>query len=512
MPSLSVTPGTLLCGLALLFFVGWHVYRRKKLPLPPGPKGYPVIGNLFDVPTENIWLVYSTWQKTFGDMIFMTVLGKSVLILSSLQTAADLLEKRSNIYSGRISPPFGGQMVGHDRAFAASEGEVHREARKLTHRALNSVAVKQWHWQQEAEAHKTLTKLLQSPNDFVNLFHLNSASSIMRVVYGYEIGSESDPVLRHANMVLKDFSQMMLLGKWMVDVLPFLKYVPVWAPGAGFKRIANRLRVELDKFYSDPFNLVKQRMAEGTAEPCITAQLLETTEQETDEARIQNTVGTLYFGGVDTTPSALTSFVLAMTLYPEVQKKAQDELDHIVGKERLPTFVDQPSLPYMNALIKEVLRWAPVAPLGLVHRLIKEDEYNGYRIPKDTIIFANIWHMGRDVATYGLDADIFRPERFLGLDPAPRGFRTSNTHEFGSPAFGFGRRVCPGEHFAFASLFLNCSKVLATMDISPFLGADGKPVLPAVEYESGIVAHPKPFKCKITPRSSKAVELINGAA
>jgi len=145
------------------------------------------------------------------------------------------------------------------------------------------------------------------------------------------------------------------------------------------------------------------------------------------------------------------------------------------------------------------------------HRLVKEDEYNGYRIPKDTLVLTNIWHMSRDASACGADVDSFRPERFLGLDPAPRGFSTANTQEFGSPIFGFGRRVCPGEHLAFPSLFILCSNILATMHISPVSDHEGRPILPEVQYTNGVVAHPKPFQCDITPRSAKAVDLINCA-
>ena len=80
-----------------------------------------------------------------------------------------------------------------------------------------------------------------------------------------------------------------------------------------------------------------------------------------------------------------------MTIHPEAQHRAQEELDHVVGRERLPDFSDQESLPYINALLKEVLRWFPILPLGVPHLATCEDEYQGLRIPKDTVIFPNIW-------------------------------------------------------------------------------------------------------------------------
>ena len=85
------------------------------------------------------------------------------------------------------------------------------------------------------------------------------------------------------------------------------------------------------------------------------------------------------------------AFFLAMALYPEVQKKAQQELDAVVGTEgRLPDFSDQPSLPYITAIVKELLRWHPAVPMGVPYRVLADDEYNGYYIPKGSIILPNM--------------------------------------------------------------------------------------------------------------------------
>jgi cytochrome P450 len=80
-----------------------------------------------------------------------------------------------------------------------------------------------------------------------------------------------------------------------------------------------------------------------------------------------------------------------MSLHPDVQKRAQEEVDRVVGTDRLPTFDDLSQLHYVNAVIKEVLRWAPVAPLGLQHRVLQDDVYEGYLIPKGVTVVANIW-------------------------------------------------------------------------------------------------------------------------
>lgn len=80
-----------------------------------------------------------------------------------------------------------------------------------------------------------------------------------------------------------------------------------------------------------------------------------------------------------------------MTLYPDVQKKAQAEIDEVVGTGRLPGFEDRENLPYTNALVKESLRWHPVGPMGLPHVSTEDDMYEGYFIPKGSLLLANIW-------------------------------------------------------------------------------------------------------------------------
>lgn len=99
------------------------------------------------------------------------------------------------------------------------------------------------------------------------------------------------------------------------------------------------------------------------------------------------------------TPSSMTAFILAMLLRPEVQARAQRELDTVLGPSwtRLPTFADRARLPYIQAIVLEVLRWNPAVPLGLAHRLTQDDVYRGWVIRKGTVVWANIWYVPRDV-------------------------------------------------------------------------------------------------------------------
>jgi cytochrome P450 len=163
--------------------------------------------------------------------------------------------------------------------------------------------------------------------------------------------------------------------------------------------------------------------------------------------------------GSETTSTTLMWWMLAMIAFPEAQSKAQAELDSVVGRARLPTFADAPRLPYVSAIIKEVLRWRPVAPLGVPHEAIEDDWYEGMFIPKGATCVANVWQCNHDRAVFGDDADEFRPERHLDdkgkLIPGP-----AETNKEGHVSFGFGRRICVGKHLANESLFIHTARIL----------------------------------------------------
>ena len=167
-------------------------------------------------------------------------------------------------------------------------------------------------------------------------------------------------------------------------------------------------------------------------------------------------------------------WVLAMIARPEIQKRAQDQLDLVVGRFRPPTFADAPNLPYIQALVKETLRWRPALPL-IAHSTTQDDWYEGMFIPKHTVCLANVWQCNHDPAYYGDDAASFNPERFLDehgkLIPGP-----VETREDGHSTFGFGRRACVGKHAANDALFMSMATVLWAMRLECPRDESGKEV------------------------------------
>jgi len=194
-----------------------------------------------------------------------------------------------------------------------------------------------------------------------------------------------------------------------------------------------------------------------------------------------------------------------MVCYPEVQKKAQAELDEVLNG-RLPEHSDLPSLPYLSALVKEIYRWKPVIPLGVPHQSTSDDLYNDYHIPANSIVIANQWAMLNDEQVYP-EPHEFKPERFLKNGKLDRSVRDPM-----DIAFGFGRRICPGKHIGHSTLTLTAASVLSTFDLIRKMDENGREIEPKKEYTRLAVRQPLDFPCVIKPRSRYTVELIRSSS
>ncbi|KAH7344752.1 cytochrome P450 [Rhizoctonia solani] len=171
---------------------------------------------------------------------------------------------------------------------------------------------------------------------------------------------------------------------------------------------------------------------------------------------------------------SLVNLVAAIVTHPDVQTKAQQELDDVLGPETLPTAADRERLPYIQNLFRETLRWRPVLPIGVPYVCWQDDVYRKYDIRKGTVVIGNQWAMSRDERFYK-DPDVFNPDRYLDASVPVM------------PAFGWGRRKCPGMHFAESSLFVTIASLLATFTFLRKKDLGGKEIMPNIESEANVV-------------------------
>ncbi|KAG2151900.1 cytochrome P450 [Suillus cothurnatus] len=500
---LTNVTGLDLCLACVGVYLLKQLFKKKNPPYPPGPPGWPLIGNLLDMPHIKPWLTFTEWGKKYGHISHIEVLGQHIVVLNSVETAMDMLDNKSAMYSERPILPVGGELIGWKNVMTLLPyGDHLRRHRKNFHSVIGTrAAVGIYSQVEEVETRRFLKRVFTKPDELLAHVRHTAGAVILRISHGYEVKENNDPFIDLADRALDQWSRATAPGAFIADVVPFLVKVPEWFPGAGFKRLAREWHDTLKEMVDAPYNFVVDQMAAGIAPESFTSNLLGASPLSAeDEHIIKWSAATLYAGASDTTVATINSFFLAMTLFPDVQKKAQAEIDAVLGPDRLPSFADQDSLPYIEALVKEALRWHAVIPTGFPHCVSEDDIHDGYYIPKGSVIVPNIWFMFNDPERYANPSE-FNPERFLG-----NGGKKPET-EPRTICFGFGRRICPGIHLAEASAWLSIAMSLAVFDISKVV-ENGIEITPEVDPSSGTISHPKPFKCSIKPRSSKAVALI----
>ncbi|KAH6606234.1 hypothetical protein Trco_005387 [Trichoderma cornu-damae] len=488
MSSLAVAPG-------ILFLIGillYHLFFREKpgirLPLPPGPDPLPILGNIRDGPPPGVpdyqhWL---SFKDKYGPISSMTVLGQTAIIIHDKEAITELLEKTSLRTSARPKFKFS-TMCGFGQYVTLLQyNDQYRLYRKLIHQQIGTKSLaSQYADIQDVESKR------------------EAAAMILKLTYGYTIElHQPDPLVKLIEQVMAYFSEATIPLSWLVDLFPALEHLPDWCPGTGFKRFARECKTIVDASADIPFNFVEKQMEKSTYQPSYTSKLIQVfkndgkmAKEETAQA-IKWTAAVLFAGGSDTTVSTLMAFVLAMVLNPDVQRKAQEEIDRVIGSHRLPAAGDQDKLPYINGIVKESLRYFPITPMGVAHETDEEITFRGYRIPKGSYILPCVWWYLNDPKTYP-EPSRFVPERFL----APR------NEPDPEDAFGYGRRVCLGRYIAQETLFLTISRTLAAFTIGKAMQG-GKPVDVECKHSTGLLDHPVEFPYSIVPRNEEYAEMI----
>ncbi|KAH7320407.1 cytochrome P450, partial [Rhizoctonia solani] len=413
----------------------WIRLKQTKChsPLPPSPKSDPLIGNLrtmmniVDEPRA-----YRDWGLKFGnregDIISITLPGRIIIILNSQEAIDELLVKRSSIYSDRPYIP----MISSERLFQ----------RKMMHEVLQKSANEERWPLIERDSRLALQRIMANPSNF------------------------SQELRRQWRLPLKGLSK-----QWWFRL-----------PGAAWKAKANTWRKQKDYMIQVLFEWAKNKMSTGQeAHSMLSGWLNEYMGQDSTvplnelEDRIRWVAGGMFAAGTDTSLVTLRTFILAMAMLPDIQSKAQAQIDSAIST-RFPELSDQDSLPYMLCIIKEVMRWRISLSLALPHGCIQDDT------------LGNAWAISNNPDVY-TDPKRFNPDRFLNpLVPD-------------APAFGFGRRICPGQYHAEAVIFITTAGLLPMFHICPEEDTNGKPTQLRTETALNEVL-------RFIPRSEKHEQIV----
>lgn len=236
-----------------------------------------------------------------------------------------------------------------------------------------------------------------------------------------------------------------------VDIFPFLHYLPQ-SIFLNWVDRATHVQKEMNSLYSDFLSDIRaRRQKEGVGRGTFMDRVLEQADGESkkmdgltySDHELWFMGGTLTEGGSDTSASIILAFIHAMTAYPDVQRKAQAQIDSVVGADRSPRWEDYAQLPYVAQCVKEAMRWRPVTPLAFPHALAEDDWIDGKFLPKGTVIIVNAWGLQHDETRFK-NPEAFDPDHFEGTTTVATELANGPWENRDHYGYGTGRRFCPG--------------------------------------------------------------------
>ncbi|KAL1702033.1 cytochrome P450 [Schizophyllum commune] len=306
--------------LALVIAVVYvYVRRLRRAPLPPGPRKLPLIGNLLNFPMEKQWEAYTRWAKEYdSDILHVEILGQSMIILNTRDACADILDKRSAHYSGRTSMTMLTDLMGWNHAlpflsYGKQPGAFRASSRRFIDeyinrpigRARNSIT-------RTSCVHAFLRRMLDAkPDGLEGNARLLVGGIIIGMAYGSAPDSENDPCIVISEKVAKAVLNAVAPGRYLVNMIPALKYIPAWLPGAQFKRDALEWREQTRIMIEESYITVKEQMVSGSAAPSLLSVMLSKALSSTEEQLLKHTAGILYVAGIDTVGLSLAAVLAA---------------------------------------------------------------------------------------------------------------------------------------------------------------------------------------------------------
>ncbi|XP_068060458.1 cytochrome P450 1A4-like [Anomalospiza imberbis] len=443
---------------------------------PPGPRGYPVLGNVLEL-RKDTHLALTRLSRRYGDVMEVRIGTRPVLVLSGLDTIRQALVKQGEDFMGRPDLySFHYISNGQSLAFSPDSGEVWKARRKLAQSALRSFSIApsptsssscllEEHVSKEAEY--LVTKFLQLMEE-EKRFDLNQylvvsvANVICAMCFGKRYEHEDQELLSLVNLG-NEFGEVAGSGH-PADFIPMLRYLPSRTMEL-FKDINQRFNVFVQKIVQEHYSSFDKEhirdITDSLIGHCQEKNAGEDAHVQLSNEKIIHIVNDLFGAGFDTVATALSWSLMYLALYPDVQKKIQEELDRTIGRERRPRLSDRGTLPYTEAFILEMFRHSSFLPFTIPHSTTKATVLNGFYIPKDTCVFINQWQVNHD-ETLWKEPSAFKPERFL----SPAGTELSRMESEKVLSFGLGKRRCIGETIGRWEIFLFLTTLLQQLQFS----------------------------------------------
>ncbi|RZC40009.1 cytochrome P450 303a1 [Asbolus verrucosus] len=491
--------------IAVALFVvilGLLIYldTRKPKNYPPGPKWLPIIGSALTVAekrkrTGYLYKATAELSEEYGPVIGLKVGKDLVVVVYGQQAIREFLS--SEDLAGRPTGIFFEMRTwGERRGVLLTDTEYWQEQRRFILRQLREFGFGRKNMSAMIEEEtgimvEAINKMMNEKESVVinmeSVFNIHILNTLWMMLAGVRYSPEDKNMKSLQNILGKLFATVDMVGA-PFSQFPVLRFI---APEISGYKLYVETHLQVWEFLNEELKRHKETVDENNPRDFMDVYLkiLNSPERKPSfcEKQLLAICMDMFMAGSETTSKSLGFCFLYLILYPDVQKKAQEEIDNVVGRSRLPNLRDRPQMPYMECVVLEALRMFSARAFTVPHRALKDTYLDGFFIPKDTMVIANLHGtlMGPDSGVE--DPEVFKPERYL------KDGKITLTETY--IPFGIGKRRCLGESLARANVFLFTSALLQHFNFSIPPG-----IPPTRECIDGVTPGPLPFKALVTPR------------
>ncbi|KFO33660.1 cytochrome P450 2B4 [Fukomys damarensis] len=482
----------LLLGLLVLLFRG---HPKAHGHLPPGPRPLPFLGNLLQMDRKGLVKTILQLREKYGDVFTMYLGQKSVVMLCGPETIREALVDQAEAFSGR------GKLAATEAIFQGyglnfASRERWKVLRRFTLATMRDFGMGKRSVEEriQEEAQCLVEELRKSRGGLVDplfLFQSITANIICSIVFGKRFDYKDRQFLRLLYLIYQNFALISSFSSQMFELFPsVLKHFP------GPHREIAKIMEEIITFINHSVEEHRETLDPSAPRDFIDTFLLRMEKDKSDlhtEFHHKNLVFTIFsllFAGTETTSTTLRYGFLFLLKHPHVTERVQKENEQVIGSHRRPALDDRTKMPYTEAVISEIQRFADLAPIGLPHMVTKDTHFRGFIIPKNTEVFPILTTTLND-PRYFEKPDTFNPDHFLDAKGALK------KSEAFLP-FSIGKRICLGEGIALAELFLFLTTILQNFSISSPVAPEDIDLTPK---EVGLGRVPPPYQIRFLPRT-----------
>ncbi|XP_073405328.1 cytochrome P450 2F3-like [Dendrobates tinctorius] len=480
--------------LSILCFFFLILLKKKKGKLPPGPKALPLLGNLHQLDTKNLIKSLKELNHKYGPVFTIYLGPRPNVVLYGYKAVREALVEQADDFSGRGEfPAFHRFTQGNGIAF--SNGEKWKLLRRFTLVTLRNFGMGKRSIEEriQEEAQFMLEEFRSTKQKaFDPTFFLSRAVSnvICSIVFGNRMEHEDKRFLSLLQLINENFQIISSGWGTFYNIFPgIMNHLP-----GHHHRIFKNLEKLKDFVLQNVIDHQKTFQPDCPRDfiDCFLIKMQKENGNPTSSFNMKTLLMTtlnLFFGGTETVSTTLRYGILILMKYPDITEKVHQEIDKVIGRNRCPTVEDRSKMPYTDAVIHEIQRFASIIPLSLPHCVIRDTEFRGYYMPKGTNVIPVLTSVHNDPEKFK-EPQMFNPENFLD---EKNQFRNNEAFM----PFSSGKRICLGEGLARMEIFIFFTTFLQNLTFKPMVHPDEIDLTPSL---SGVGNVPPIYQLRAVPR------------